>query len=76
MAYITKSAKSAYWVLRYRCLDTGKWRDRSTRCRHDDAKQTRAAQRMAEEASALEAKVGPEASGDFSAWALDYIRRH
>ena len=76
MAYITKTGKSAYWVLRYRCLDTGKWRDRSTRCRHDDAKQTRAAQRMAEEASALEAKVGPEASGDFSAWALDYIRRH
>jgi len=76
MAYITRSAKSIYWDLRYRDLDTGKWRARSTRCRADDPKQTRAAQRMAEEATAIEAKVGPDAGGDFAVWAMDYIRRH
>lgn len=76
MAYITQSAKSSFWVLRFRDLEKGSWRERSTRCRIDDPKQTRAAQRMAEEASALEAKVAPDGSGDFAAWALDYIRRH
>ena len=76
MAYITRSKKSIYWDLRFRDLETGRWRSRSTRCRADDPKQTRAAQRMAEDASALEGKVGPDADGEFAAWALDYIRRH
>lgn len=76
MAYITRSAKSVFWDLRYRDLDTGKWRSRSTKCRADDPKQTRAAQRMAEEATAIEAKVAPDGGGDFAKWSFDYIRRH
>jgi hypothetical protein len=76
MAYTTKSSKSAYWVLRYRDLETGAWRERSTRLRHDCPKQTRAARRMAEVASAEEAKIGPIDSGEFAAWVLDYLSSH
>ena len=75
MAFLRKTSKSAFWVLKYRDLDSGKWREESTRCRIDDAKQTRKAQRMAEVASKREALTAPR-HGDFVEWAPAYLESH
>jgi hypothetical protein len=76
MAYLKKSRHTAYWVLRFRDLETGSWREKSTRLRHDCPKQTRAAHRMAQEATAAEAKVGPTDAGEFREWVMAYLREH
>lgn len=49
---------------------------KSTRQRMDDKKQTRQAQRMADEYSSKEAKVGPDNDGAFRSWVPDYIANH
>lgn len=75
MAFLRQSLKSGFWILRYRDLETGKWREKSTRCRVGDAKETRRAQRMAEEASKAEAQAGPQ-EGAFVEWAGRYLETH
>lgn len=76
MAFVKKNSKSAYWVLKFRDLETGAWRERSTRLRHDCPKQSRAARRMAQEATAAEAQVGTMEAGEFRDWVMDYLREH
>jgi site-specific recombinase XerC len=76
MAHLVRSEKTRFWVLRYRDLDSGQWRERSTKCDADDAKATRRAQRMAEEESRREAQVAPTEKGDFVAWVPEFIERH
>lgn len=76
MAFLIKAEKTKYWILRYRDLASGRWREKSTKCRVDDRLETRAAQRMEAEASRQEAQVRPDASGEFSSWVRAYLRGH
>lgn len=75
MAFLRRTDKSAFWVLKYRDLETARWREVSTRCRIDDPKDTRRAQRMAEEASKREAQAAPR-QGAFAEWAGVYLEAH
>jgi integrase len=76
MASLKKDKKTPYWVLRYRDLDTGKWRDKSTGLRWDNPTETRRAQKIAEAATKQEAQVSSQVSGNFSLWVQDYINAH
>jgi len=76
MAFLRKTSKSAFWVLRFRDLDTGRWREESTKCRHDDAKETRAAQRKCQKASERESEVSPLGEGEFARWVPGYLTAH
>lgn len=76
MASLRQYKRSPYWYLRYRDLETGRWCEEATKLRHDDPKETRAAQRMAEKHSVKEAQVAPDNSGEFRAWVTDYIASH
>jgi site-specific recombinase XerD len=75
MAFLRTTPKSSFWILKYRDLETGRWREVSTRCRIDDAKDTRRAQRLAEEASKKEAQAAPQ-QGAFSEWTATYLENH
>jgi hypothetical protein len=75
MAYLIKKPRSPFWHLRYRDLDTGAWCTKSTHKRYDDTKDSRAAQRMADEATSREEKVGPDTEGRFDKWVPAYLRR-
>ena len=75
MAFLRSTPKSAFWVLKFRDLESGRWREVSTRCRIDDAKDTRRAQRMAEEASKKEAQSAPM-HGAFTEWTAAYLEAH
>ena len=76
MSYLRKSKKSAFWSLRYRDLDTGRWREETTRFRHDDPAQSRAAQKLCHTACKEEAQVAALPDGEFSDWVPTYITRH
>ncbi len=76
MAYLRKLERSPFWFLRYQDTDTGLWREKSTKLRHDDPKETRKAKRLCDQHSEREAKVSPDADGEFARWAPEYIRSH
>ena len=76
MAFLRKSKKSAFWSLRYRDLDTGRWREETTKFRHDDPVQTRAAQRLCHAACKEEAEVAPLPDGEFGDWVPSYLAEH
>ena len=75
MAFLRKTPKSRFWVLKFRDLETGRWREESTRFLIADSKETRRAQRLAEEASRREAQLAP-VSGSFTEWAPAYLAEH
>ena len=75
MAYLIKQPSSPYWQLRFRDLETGAWCTKSTLKRHDDTKDSRAAQRMADEHTGREAKVGPDTDGRFERWVPKFLKR-
>ena len=74
MAHLKKDKRTAFWVLRYRDLDTGKWRDKSTGLRRDDPSESRKAQKMAAAASQQEAQVSSQLDGAFSLWVASYLK--
>ena len=76
MAHLKKDKRTAFWVLRYRDLDTGKWRDKSTGLRRDDPSESRKAQKMAAAASQQEAQVSSQLDGAFSLWVASYLKSH
>ena len=77
MAFIRKRDNSPFWRLKYRDLDTGMWREESTGLRTDLEDDTRKAQRMADEKSLKEKRIGtPGAASLFSNWVPDWIDRH
>lgn len=77
MASIRKHKRSPYWFLRRRDLDSGKWVEKSTGLRTDDAAQTRKAQRMADKATVDESRVGVRAdSPAFAVWVPGYLVTH
>ncbi len=77
VAHIRRHARSPFWYLRTRDLDTGKWIQKSTGYRADDPADTRKAQRLADKATAQERQVGgPTTSPAFLAWVPGYIASH
>lgn len=76
MAYLRKLQRSPFWFLRYQDLETGRWREQSTKLRHDDPKETRKAKRLCDQHSEREAKAAPDAGSEFARWVPDYIRSH
>ena len=68
MASLRKEKNSPFWFIRYRDLDTGRWRDKSTKLRHDTPNESRKARKMADEFSVRESQVAPTVSGNFNSW--------
>lgn len=76
MAYLRKVKGSPFWSLRYQDFETGRWREKSTKLRHQDPKETRKANRLCDEQSEREAKIKPETDGEFVRWVPEYLRTH
>jgi site-specific recombinase XerD len=76
MAFLRKTSKSSYWVLKFRDIETGRWREESTKLRHDDPADTRKADRLCQAASEREAKVSPDGDAHFIRWVPGYIAGH
>lgn len=77
MASIRKYARSPFWYLRKRDLDTGKCVEEALGLRTDDSKETRKAQRIAEEHSCKERQVaGTKDNPAFVFWVPGYLRSH
>src|SRR5581483_4195918 len=76
VAYLIKRGHTTFWHMRYRDLDTGVWREKSTGLRIADPVETRKAQRAADQASIEEHRVGaPGTSHAFLAWVPIYLNR-
>jgi len=73
MATLYPHPKSPYHWLRYRDLDTGEWRGKSTKLRRDSPAESRKAQKIADEHSRREAQVGSLADGSFAAWVPTFL---
>ncbi len=73
MATIRQIPRSPFWQLRYRDTDTGQWREKST-----GLTDARAAQRMADRATAVEKRLFAERidRADFRAWVPGYLDSH
>jgi len=76
MASLRKLARSPYWYVRFRDVETGRWKDECLKLRHDNDKDTRAARREVMKRTSDEALVGPTKGEEFSAWVPAYIRSH
>jgi hypothetical protein len=76
MAYLRKRPRSPYLFLRYRDLETGAWREKSTQLRYDDPKQKRAALRICQKTTEKEAAYAPTNDGEFSGWVASYLADH
>ena len=76
MASLRKLARSPYWYIRYRDVETAVWKDECLKLRHDDAKETRSARREMIKRSSDEGLVGPVHGEEFSAWVPAYISSH
>lgn len=76
MAHLHKNAKSPFWFLRYRDLDTGKWVEKNLKLRRDDSKESAMALKLAAKKSKEEALVGTSKGDDFVDWVPRYIESH
>lgn len=76
MASLKKVKRSPYWYLRYRDIDTGRWKDECLKLRIDCESDTRAARRQMIKRSSEEGKIGPTRGEEFSVWAPTYINAH
>lgn len=77
VAHLREHARSPYWYLRSRNLDSGRWGEKSTALRVDIPEDSRKAQRLADKASAQESRIGtPKNSPAFIAWVPDYLAHH
>lgn len=73
MASLYPKPKSPFHWLRYRDLDTGEWRGKSTKLRVGNPSESRKAQKIAEEHSRRESQVGSLADGSFAAWVPNFL---
>lgn len=76
MASLRKLARSPFWYIRYRDVETGRWRDECLKLRCDDEKQTRAARREAIRRSSEEGMIAPTRGEEFAVWVPAYIAGH
>ncbi|NBX72801.1 MAG: site-specific integrase [Alphaproteobacteria bacterium] len=74
MASLFPKPKSPFHWLRYRDLDTGVWKSRSTHLRRDSVTESRRAQKIADEHSRREALVGNLSDGNFAAWVPTFLQ--
>jgi len=65
---------SPFWYVKYRDLDSGKWKTKNTKLRVDDPKQCRAAERLKDKYSASEANVAPTRGENFIAWVPAFLK--
>src|SRR5215210_5792793 len=74
MASLRQKKKSPFWILRYKSPATGKWVDRATKFRHDNARQTRLAEKTRDEATARERRMHEDRSrSDWAQWVPAFI---
>lgn len=76
MASLRKLSRSPYWYVRYRDVETARWKDECLKLRHDSEKDTRAARREVIKRSSEEGMMGPVRGEDFAAWVPGYISAH
>jgi hypothetical protein len=76
MAYLRKIARSPFWYLRYRDVETGRWLEENLKLRVDDPKQTLKARKEATTRTSEEQAGPPNHRENFSAWVTDYTRFH
>jgi site-specific recombinase XerC len=76
MASLYPKPRSPFHWLRYRDLDTGEWRGKTTKLRIDSPVESRRAQKMADEHSKREAQVGNLADGSFAAWVPAFLQHN
>jgi hypothetical protein len=74
MASLGPKPRSPFHWLRYRDLDTGKWRYKSTKLRRDSPAESRRALKLAEEQTRKEEKVGNLADGNFATWVPNFLQ--
>lgn len=74
MAFLVQHKKSPFWYVRRRDLDSGDWREASTKLRIDSASDTRKAQRLADKYTTQEKQLGSARNNPaFAAWVPAYL---
>lgn len=76
MAYLTKHARSPFWFIRFRDLDTGRWREENLKLRRDDPKESLRALKEAAKRTTEETIVRPVRGENFADWVPQYIEEH
>jgi hypothetical protein len=76
MAYLIKIKRSPYHYLRYRDLDSGKWKEKNTKLRTDCPKDSAKALKLAAKKTQEETLVVPIKGEGFSGWVDDFIASH
>lgn len=76
MAQLREDKRSPFYYIRYKDLETGRWRDKSTKLRLDVPSDRLKARKLCDEYSAREAQVGPQDSGNFSTWVPVFLQQH
>ena len=82
MASLHKHPRSPFWILRYRDVDTGAWKAKSTGLRHGDDSDTRKARKRELQESQREDKEFSREGSErrqtaaFSAWVPSFLETH
>lgn len=76
MAYLVKHTRSPFWFVRFRDLETGKWREENLKLRHASPKDSLKAVKEANRRTTEEGIVRPCSRENFSDWVPDYIEEH
>jgi site-specific recombinase XerD len=76
MAQLREEKHSPFYYVRYKDLETGRWRDKSTKLRLDTPSDRLKARKLCDEYSSREAQVGPQDSGNFSNWVSSFLKQH
>lgn len=73
MASLKKPPRTPNWVLSYRDLATGEWKERTLQLRRDSKTDTRKAEAFARKATADERRSKPLMGGQYAQWVDEYI---
>lgn len=73
MASLKPPKNTPNWVLSYRDLATGEWKEKTLQLRRDSKTDTRKAEAIARKATADERRSKPMMGGQFAQWVDDYI---
>lgn len=76
MAFLIERKQSPYWTLRYRDLETGKWRNKCLKLRRDDPRATIRANKEALKSTEKEKSIRRVIGENFVDWVPEYIRSH
>jgi hypothetical protein len=76
MAFLLRKKRSPFFYIRYRDLETGRWKDENTKLRVDHPKEALKAVKEANRRTSEEAVVRPSRGENFQDWAFHYISEH